>query len=514
MPEPDTAENRPASTFTDLMNKARKFEELGFYDEAIRKYNEAINLDSANPENTTAAARIVIIEWIVQGMQCEELASEAQAADFFKKAVNKEPGNYVALSYLGFSQIGHDDEQAKINIRAAVDLNNKDPRALAAQSLAFTTEGDFSNAFDLIENAIQLYEGYSDFVKALVLQSKGYILNSIGSYPEATSVLEQSLKLNENDVYTLIYLGESTVNSGEYEDAIKWLTEAIKSPLSDSLGTSCYYYLGIAFYSVGKYQDAMDAFNTALKTEPKNPNTLCGIAFALHNLGRHTESERLFEQVLKIDKFNSTALFGRRSAGILAEKEKEIGALIQTVQIELLRSSQDTITRSNHYLDLLLTDFRTGLDWVKNMFLIQFALGVGLIISAVIAGVAGVNNIVTAILGITGGASVIITLIREPPLQLQKNRVDFSQWMMGYFNWYNAFLETNIFLGQKASRKEALKWDEIKAIQDHLTTNTHSTINLMEICCEFKERQVPVPESEVKDEKAKTTKTEMKTDAN
>jgi hypothetical protein len=40
--------------------------------------------------------------------------------------------------------------------------------------------------------------------------------------------------------------------------------------------------------------------------------------------------------------------------------------------------------------------------------------------------------------GATGGIITILSLVKSAPVDLQKNRIDFSQWMIAYYNWINA----------------------------------------------------------------------------
>jgi len=497
MNQPYMPEKKTAKNIDELIVEGRKQEELGNYKDTNRIFEEISQLD---PDNKEAKNKKEVIRLIIEGYKQEELANDTAASDYFKKVLELEPNNITALSYLGIAQIGHDNnELAKDAIDHAFQLSPKNPLVLTAKALLAETEYDFAGALQFSDEAIDGVKNYNSYMVALVLQSRGHILNSIGDYENASILFEASLEHNPLDTYTMGELGYSRLVMDDFDRAKECFIKVIKSrPLVDP---NIFYYLGIASYSSELYDDAVDAFDKALESSPKDANLFCGKAFALINIGKYTEAIRLFDRALKIDKFNAAALFGKSSAGVLARREVRYQEKIQDVQFKLLESSSTVIEYTTKYLTTLLKDFREGLDLVKNMFFIQFLLGVGLIISAIGASLIGQDQeILTVILGVTGGASIIIALLREPPLQLQKNRVDFSQWMMGYFNWYNTFLNTHIFYGVKSTRQEQPKWNDIKTMHDYLYDYTKNTINLMEECCEFKEIPMTIfsKESQVK----------------
>jgi len=484
-------ENIDEAGFATLLEKGKNLEQRGFYDEALKKFEK---LSILNPGDSVPAERIQIIKMIQEAFDLRQKGDLDNAVNKFSEVLEIDLSNTTALSFRGLSYVGCDEEFAKADIQEALLINPEDPRALIAASDCYLYKLDYHPAVKCIEKAKISGKDYNPSIQALIFRQNGLYYNLIGSYSLGLSSLEKSYLLNPEDSWTLLWLADAKFGLGDFQGAIASYSDAIKK-LSRPYWFA-YYKKALAYLSNAEYRQAIEAFDLAAKCVSDEDslekskliaNIVCGKGFALINTEKgYDEALQSFESVLRTDTYNVAALFGKIWAGRQAQKEYQIQEKVKDVQTQLLNSSNDVISHTSQYLKILLWDFKTGLDLVKNMFFVQFILGVSLLVGAVIAALYD-EDLVTAILGVTGGISLLIAFIRDSPMHIQKNRVDFSQWMMGYFNWYNSFLETNILLGQKASRKEAISIDELLEIQKELNTNTENTIKLIEECCEFKQ---------------------------
>jgi tetratricopeptide (TPR) repeat protein len=469
---------------SNLLEEGKELEEKGKYVQAIEIYKKLYDLD---PNDPVPRKRIEVIELIRKGINWRQKGYVKEAGDAFSQAIELDPDNVAAISLRALNYIGINPEfteLAKKDISLAESKNPNDPWYLISAADFEAYSGNNSMASTLINLACDKAEDYHPIVQALIIREMGYIDYNMGLLELSISQFKKSYNLNPDDTWTIMWMADAKFGMDDYKGAISCYKEAIKKKC---VFNYIFFSLGLAYFSDGAYKEAVEAFNEGLKLDPENPNILCGKAFALSNVGKgYNDSLRLFEYVLKKDRYNVAARFGKVWVGKLAQKEYQIQEKIKEVHTRLLESSDSVITSTSRYLEYLLEDFKKGLNLVKNMFFVQFILGVSLLVGAVIAAVYN-NAMATAILGVTGGASILITFIRESPLQIQKNRVDFSQWMMGYFNWYNAFLETNMVLGQKASSNEKIEMEDIREIEDYLYNYTQNTIKLIEECCEFKE---------------------------
>jgi hypothetical protein len=130
---------------------------------------------------------------------------------------------------------------------------------------------------------------------------------------------------------------------------------------------------------------------------------------------------------------------------------------------------------------------REGLGHVKLMFYIQFAVGVALLVVSIGISAAGLDKNLSYILGAAGGLTVIGTLISAPPMRLQKNRIDLSQWIIAYQNWYNTFFVIQDLM-TKDAQNGGLDFTRFKEYNDYLLETMNTILGDIEDMCEFRDR--------------------------
>ena len=72
------------------------------------------------------------------------------------------------------------------------------------------------------------------------------------------------------------------------------------------------YYLGLASYNLGRYENAIEAYRKALKAAGRAARVRCGLGLALEALGRGEEAERELRGSIKIEDGKSIADFDPR----------------------------------------------------------------------------------------------------------------------------------------------------------------------------------------------------------
>ncbi len=149
-------------------------------------------------------------------------------------------------------------------------------------------------------------------------------------------------------------------------------------------------------------------------------------------------------------------------------------------------SVQQTILEIDGLLANLPLEIHKGLNEVRVMFWVQFAAGLALLFSAVALSTTQ-NTVGSLILGGSGAITLVTSLVVTPPLRLQNNRVDLSQWLMAFQRWF--FSNYNVDnLDRKEVRKDPsleIDWDRLTRFDDHVSKNTDTIIRLMEECCQF-----------------------------
>jgi Flp pilus assembly protein TadD len=82
---------------------------------------------------------------------------------------------------------------------------------------------------------------------------------------------------------------------GDYPDADKWLTKALKGTPNDSDG---WYLLGRTKYNENRFVEAISAFQGCLKLDPKNVTAEDNLGLSLAGLGRNEEAVEAYQQAM------------------------------------------------------------------------------------------------------------------------------------------------------------------------------------------------------------------------
>jgi len=193
------------------------------------------------------------------------------------------------------------NEQARESYRRALELDPTYARAYGA--LAVTLTRDFRNgwtdmsldeararALELAQKAASL-----DSSSPQVQWALGYVYVNRKQYDEAAAAARQSVALSPNyaDGYGLLaYISNF---QGNAEDAIRYTQKAMA--LNPYYTYEYPWNLGRAFYTMGRYTEAIDALKQALEhnTNARYPRLFLAAAYV--KLGRQEEAEWEIEQI-------------------------------------------------------------------------------------------------------------------------------------------------------------------------------------------------------------------------
>lgn len=280
--------------------------------------------------------------------------------------------------------------------------------------------------------------------------------------------------------YALKGIAYCYLNQGKFSEAIKLLNRYTELRPEKPRG---WFNKGFALFSLGEYKKSERCFQKFLEIEPvgsaHRSDALNFLGFIAYNLDDLKKAEALFDQATSEDPFS----FGAQITKKLVQDKRFY-----------IQQQQELIENAEKYLTQLLEDFRSGLKIVQYMFIIQFLAGIGLLVYALFLYSTGKDVILTYIAGVSGGLIAILSLVFTAPSDLQKNRVDFSQWMIAYFNWINTVYAVRGAINQKTANNKEINWQEIQPLQSYLTEVTMGTITTLEQCCEFsKKSNISIP---------------------
>lgn len=126
-----------------------------------------------------------------------------------------------------------------------------------------------------------------------------------GRFLEALSRCREALALDPDHADSLHLMGVVSLEAGEAAHAVEWAARAIgKDPKAAYLTT-----LGLAFSALGRHDDALKAFDTAVEIAPGDAQAVWQKGNALLTAGRTPEALAAFEQTMRLDPRHADAAY-------------------------------------------------------------------------------------------------------------------------------------------------------------------------------------------------------------
>lgn len=160
---------------------------------------------------------------------------------------------------------------------------------------AFLSEGNLQAAFVEFQETLQL-----DADNKNALLSLGYIHLQFQEFEKAKELFMRAISVDPkfSDAYT--YLGIVHVKMRNWKEAV----EPLKKALSDVIYKSpenAFYYLGISYYRLGRFDNAIDAFKNSIKRSPSSPQAYYGLSLTYNKTGRYGDAAAMIDQAIAID---------------------------------------------------------------------------------------------------------------------------------------------------------------------------------------------------------------------
>ena len=119
----------------------------------------------------------------------------------------------------------------------------------------------------------------------------------LGRIDDAITAFEEAVRLAPADARAWKGLGVAHAARGNYKSAEQPLRKACEI---DPRDPDVCYYLGLASYNLGRYENATDAYNKALKAPGDAGRARAGLGLVLEALGKADAGERELREATKI----------------------------------------------------------------------------------------------------------------------------------------------------------------------------------------------------------------------
>ena len=183
---------------------------------------------------------------------------------------------------------------------------NPDSAALRmALSSTYEAGGDFRSALQLMESGIKL-----DSLNPVFWNRKASLLLSMGDTAGATGSLLRSLSVNPSQTDILLELG--FIYADRRDAAALSVAEKILSPEGDPrFRTEAHYLKGIYFGNIGRYAEALNAYDQAIASSYTFTDAYIEKGILLFEQKRVRDALQVFEKVLTVNNTLADAYYWR-----------------------------------------------------------------------------------------------------------------------------------------------------------------------------------------------------------
>jgi predicted Zn-dependent protease with MMP-like domain len=119
-----------------------------------------------------------------------------------------------------------------------------------------------------------------------------------GRVEEALDRARQLIRLNPEDAEGLFLMGAALVADGQYEKGLRYLEGVEDMVVDEALHR---WWRGEAHFNLGRFENAGDDFQEALRLDPDFPDAVYALARTLEHLDRRLEAEQMYRWAAELD---------------------------------------------------------------------------------------------------------------------------------------------------------------------------------------------------------------------
>lgn len=176
-----------------------------------------------------------------------------------------------------------------------------------AQSLAadfYLQTGDYTEALDKLEQINQLNPEEPD-----AWRQRMQVLFSLQRYDEVIGLSEEVNEKVPDDAAVQFFTGASYMVKGDPESALVWLEQATLAPSRRNFRSVVYGTLADVYQDLDRWDDAVNAYEQALRLDSSNHNAMNNYAYYLSVRGERLEDAlELAESAIEMDPENASYL--------------------------------------------------------------------------------------------------------------------------------------------------------------------------------------------------------------
>ena len=302
-------ELRPESAKA-LSNVGRALLKLEEFEEAERHLRQALEID---PRNASARQNLAEV------LRKQKRYGEAVKA--FRAVLRKEPGNHLAYAGMGATLFAMERyDEAVAAVRRSLSLkpdNDMAPSLLHVVAEALRKQGRVKEAMESYREALDVDPEFAPAHAGL-----GIALFQSERHAEAVKAMARALRL-QPDLSVAgalhVYMGRAHQSLGEPEAAMERYERALES---DPRNTEARDRLAMVLFMQKRYDAALEHYRKLLAADPSGAQTHANLGATLYYLGRPAEALRSFQRALSLDPGLETARTGAKHMREVLERAK------------------------------------------------------------------------------------------------------------------------------------------------------------------------------------------------
>lgn len=295
---------RVAAQLVDALNQrslwAERYEGVvtdlfDFQDEITLKILSAlqIRLENGHKSNVWAGAtkNLIALQKYLQGHEAFfKFADIGTARSLFEEAYNLDSSFLLPYVYLGWIHLFD-----------------------AWLGMTDSPEMSVQKAMELGEEAVRLNKDVAPAYSLL-----GKIYHTMGNVEKGIETAKRAIEINPNDADGHGHLGCLLTFAGHPEEALYWIHKAVRL---NPKGSWVYdVYFGQIYNVLGRYEEAIEAYQMALRQTPDNLFALVGLVESCSLFGNHGEAQKAAKEVHRVAPHFS-AVYHVNAMGYIHEKD-------------------------------------------------------------------------------------------------------------------------------------------------------------------------------------------------
>ena len=303
--------------YKECLNLAKKLEENSKYEEALKLYDEAIQINSDS-----------YVIWYRRGIALWILDENEEAVKSFDHAIKINSDSCVVWQFRGCAlrDVGQDEEAVE-SYDQALRIDSNQYQIWFDRGITLWKLGQEEEAINSYSKALEINPDKDE-----IRLKRGLALWLLDRNEVAISDLDQVLKIDSQNHRAWHYRGRAMSDMKEYEQAIESYDKALGI---DANYYKAWHHRGVALEELNKREEAIFSYKKAVSLSPNYSESWSKLGGALWMLDNNEEAVAAYDCALEINPNDYESWFYRGKALTdLGRDEDAISSYTQSLQIQ------------------------------------------------------------------------------------------------------------------------------------------------------------------------------------